>query len=478
LLLTYMVVVLLGLGAVIAWTGQRLQAATISQAERELELQAHLLADALRDPLEERGDLRRASATPLATLLQSYAQTSGSRVTIVDPRFQPISSSDPQQAGTSLTEAPELLAARAGRSAHDIRRDPVSGEEQLFAAAPIAEERRGALGFVQLARPMNPIYAEIGRLWLSLLAAGGAILVLTVLVSLALARRLTRPLLQLTRASERLAGGDLDERARPDGPDEIRHLGQAFNHMAERLQGMLQRQQAFVAHAAHEFRSPLASVRLRLEMLQRPDTQDDRALMQRYLGQMEREVDQLRELVDHLLALVSLDEGQQPPRIAVDLAPLLYEVADEVGPAARAAGVDVRVDVPPHLPMLQGSPEQLRVVVRNLLDNAIKYSPAGGPVTLAAQAADHAVQVEVRDHGIGIPAEALPHVFERFYRVDPARPRGQGGAGLGLALVRAIVTAHGGCVSVESTPGIGSTFRVRLPLAAQMQSRAVVDGAA
>jgi signal transduction histidine kinase len=182
--------------------------------------------------------------------------------------------------------------------------------------------------------------------------------------------------------------------------------------------------------------------------------------------------------VDHLLALVSLDEGQQPPRVAVDLAPLLYEVADEVGPVARATGVDLRVDVPPHLPVVQGSPEQLRVVARNLLDNAIKYSPAGGPVTLTAQADNHAVQVEVQDHGIGITAEALPHIFERFYRADPVRSRAQGGAGLGLALVRAIAVAHGGCVSVESTPGAGSTFRVRLPIATQRPGGAVVDSTA
>jgi signal transduction histidine kinase len=477
LVLTYVVVVLLGLGSLIAWAGQRLQAATISQAERELELQAHLLADALRDPLEGQRDARRSAGTPLPMLLENVARTSGSRVTIVDPRLRTIISSDPQQAGTSQVTAPELLAARDGRPAHDIRRD-AGGEERLFVAAPIAEEHRGALGFLQLAKPMGPVYAQIGQLWLSLLAAGGAILLLTVLVSLALARRLARPILQLTQVSERLAHGSLDERARPDGPEEIRHLGQTFNHMAERLQDMLQRQQAFVAHAAHEFRSPLASVRLRLEILQRPDTQDDRPLMQRYLGQMEREVDQLRQLVDHLLALVSLDEGQQPPRVAVDLAPLLYEVADEVGPVARATGVDLRVDVPPHLPVVQGSPEQLRVVARNLLDNAIKYSPAGGPVTLTAQADNHAVQVEVQDHGIGITAEALPHIFERFYRADPVRSRAQGGAGLGLALVRAIAVAHGGCVSVESTPGAGSTFRVRLPIATQRPGGAVVDSTA
>jgi signal transduction histidine kinase len=466
LVLTYVSLVLLGLGGLIAWTGQRLQAATIGQAERELELQAHLMADALRDPLEARADDRRPQATPLASLLDSYARTSGSRVTIVDARLQPVISSDPQQSTASQATAPELLAAREGRSEPGIRRDAGSGEERLFAAAPITEERRGAIGFVQLARPMAPIYADIGRLWLSLLAAGGVMLVITVLVSLALARRLTSPILQLTLVSERLAQGDLNERARPAGPEEIRQLGQAFNRMAERLQEMLGRQQAFVAHAAHEFRSPLASLRLRLEMLQRADTQEDRGLAQRYLGQMEREVEQLRQLVDHLLVLVSLDEGQQPPRVSLDLAPLLYEVADEVGPLAREAGVDLRVDVPPHLPALWGSPEQLRVVIRNLLDNAIKYTPAGGMVAVAAQAVNGAVRVEVQDSGVGIPAEALPYVFDRFYRVDTAKPLRQSGAGLGLALVRAIVAAHGGHVEVTSAPGTGSTFRVHLPHAA------------
>ncbi len=462
LVLTYVVLVLLGLGGLIAWTGQRLQAATLAQAERELELQAHIIADGLRDPLEASSEQRRSRGTSLASLVDSYARTSGSRVTVVDARFQTVISSD-QQPAVSQATAPELLAAREGRSAHDVRRDDGTGQERLFAAAPIAEDGHGPRGFVQLSRPMAPLYGEIGRLWLSLLAAGGVVLAITVLVSLALARRLASPILHLTAVSQRLAGGALDARASPDGPDEIRQLGQAFNHMAERLQEMLARQQAFVAHAAHEFRSPLASLRLRLEMLQRPDAREDAALAQRYLDQMEREVEHLRQLVDHLLVLVSLDEGQQPPRVSLDLSPLLYEVADEVSPLAREAGLVVRVDVPPHLPPLRGSPEQLRMVIRNLLDNAIKYTPAGGVITVAAEAADGAVQVTVRDSGIGIPEEALPHIFDRFYRVDAARSRRQGGAGLGLALVRAIVAAHGGRVDVASQLGRGSTFRVWLP---------------
>ena len=463
LVLTYLALMLLGLGGLIAWTGQRLQSATIAQAERELELQAHIMADALRDPLEERTEPRRSQGTPLASLVDTYARTASSRVTLVDAQLQTVISSDPEQAPASQTAAPELLAARQGRSASDIRRDTASGEERLFVAAPITEDRRGAIGFVQLARPMAPVYAEVGRLWLSLLAAGGAVLLITVLVSLAFARRLAGPILQLTRVSERLAQGELAERVRPAGPDEIRQLGDAFNRMADRLQEMLARQQAFVAHAAHEFRSPLTSLRLRLEMLQRADAQQDPALARRYLGHMEREVEHLRQLVDHLLVLVSLDEGQQPPRVSLDLAPLLYEVADEVGLLAREAGVRLRVDIPPHLPPVWGSPEQLRVVVRNLLDNAIKYTRSGGTVAIVGQAVDRVVQVDVQDTGMGIPADALPHIFDRFYRVDEARSGRQSGAGLGLALVRGIVAAHGGEVQVVSEPGEGTTFTVRLP---------------
>ena len=237
-------------------------------------------------------------------------------------------------------------------------------------------------------------------------------------------------------------------------------------------------------------------------MLQRHG-RDNPELTQRYLQQMESEIEHLRRLVDHLLTLSRLDEGQELPRIPLDLAPILYDLADEMGPLAQSAGLRLHVDVPPHLPAVVANADSMRMVVRNLLDNAIKHTPSGGEITLHARANDaepteglrangqqspqaqhssfvighppdqgprsgghpSAVVIQVTDTGSGIPPEHLPHIFERFYRVDKTRSRRHGGAGLGLSLVRSIVEAHGGQISVESQVGRGSVFTVRLPTA-------------
>ncbi|MDO8530825.1 MAG: ATP-binding protein [Dehalococcoidia bacterium] len=176
-------------------------------------------------------------------------------------------------------------------------------------------------------------------------------------------------------------------------------------------------------------------------------------------------MEHLQRLVEHLLALTRLDRGGDLPKATVDLAPLLYDMADEIGALANAAGLALHVEVPPHLPPVRVNVDAMRSVVRNLLDNAIQYTPTGGNVTLRARERDGGAEVSVLDTGQGIPPESLPRIWERFYRVDTARSRRQGGAGLGLALVRAIVEAHGGRVGVESELGKGSAFTLWLPAA-------------
>jgi len=489
LLLTYVALMVLSVGGLILWTGQRLQAAAIEQAEHNLELEAFIIADALREPLDKWAQGENSEGRSLQSLVRSYAESAGGRVTVTNAGLRVLFSSDERVPIHSEENHPEFIAARAGWEQHDIRRDEWSGEERLFVAAPVTEEGRKVVGFVQLSVPMAPIYDEIQQTWLNLIAAGGIVLVATVLISLVLAHQIARPVQALTVITEQIAAGRLEQRVTPAGPDEIQRLGQAFNRMAERVQEMLAQQQAFVANAAHELRSPLTSLLLRLEMLQ-THAHGDADLTRHYLRQMEREVDRLRRLVDHLLALSALDEGKRLSCTPLDLAPLLYALADEMGPLARQADLDLCVDVPPHLPPVMANAEQMHIVVRNLLDNAIKYTPAGGRITLRATTADlkqrgsgaegrgglasgpldlnssgqkAAVVIEVADTGIGIPAEALSHIFERFYRVDRAWSRRQGGAGLGLALVRAIVEAHGGHVKVGSQPGQGSVFTVLLP---------------
>ena len=502
LLLTYLILVLLGLGGLIVWTGLRLQTAVVDQAEHDLELEALIVANALHDPLEKWRKGEVVEGRSLDALVHSYAQSVGVRVTLVDPSLQVMISSDKAVPIHTEEEHPEIAAARKGWEQHDIRWDEWHNEERLFVAAPIMEvkgEQRKLEGFAQLSVSMAPLYTEMRRTWVSLVAAGAVVLVATALVSLLLARQVAGPIQNLTAVTEAVAGGNLDQRVSPTGPDEIERLSRAFNLMAEQVQEMLARQQAFVANAAHELRSPLAGLQLRIEMLQRHG-QEKPELAERYLRQMEHEIEHLRRLVDHLLLLSRLDEGQKMPRSQLDLAPILYELADEMGPLARAAGLDLQVDVPPHLPAVAANVDPMRMVMRNLLDNAIKYTPAGGRIVLRATAeglqpgdqlmwhhqhddgaeklsssfvvgrSSHdtekpAVLIQVADTGPGIAAEHLPHIFDRFYRVSATRSHSQGGAGLGLSLVRSIVEAHGGQVEIHSEPGQGSTFTLRLPMA-------------
>ncbi len=462
LLITYVTLMILGLGSVIVWTGGQISAQHVQQAEHQLELQAQIIANALREPVDRPHPDSSSTGRSLNDLIGSYAANIGGRVTLVDANLNVVASSDPAVPIHREDDRPEFIAARAGSEHFDIRWDEWTKEERLFVAAPVAGGEHGAAaGFVQLSVPMLPIYAQMSETWLMLAAAGGIVLLLTILASTLLAGQIAVPVQHLTTTSEQIAAGRLDERVVPAGPGEIRRLGDAFNRMAERVQEMIAAQREFVDNAAHELRSPLTGLRLRIEMLQTHGAQDPE-LTRRYLDQMQHEVGYLQRLVDHLLALAAGEEGAHAERAELDLAPALQELAAEMTPLAAQAGLAFEADVPEHLPCVLANGDQIRIVVRNLIDNAIKYTRAGS-VTLAARARDKVVEIQVSDTGLGIPADALPRVFDRFYRADRARSRKQGGAGLGLALVRAIVEEHGGTVKVQSREGKGSTFTVVLP---------------
>lgn len=464
LLVTYVTIMLIGLGGVIGWTGQQLATETILQAQDQLALQAQIIANALREPIARPGDVNdNFNARSIPDLLASYAENIGGRITLVDAQLDITASSDPQVALHTVENFPEFSAAR-----YDIRRDVPNGEERLYVAAPIPANPAHPLGFVQLSVPMSPIYATIHRKWLDLFSIGSVVLLITIFASLVLARRVVVPIQHLTTTSEQIAAGRLGVRVSPDGPSEVRRLGLAFNQMAQRVQAMVAQQREFVDNAAHELRSPLTSLRLRLDLLAEDEGRDP-TLTQQYIGKMQRDVGYLQRLVDHLLMLASVEEGEPAEKTLVDFAPVLREIADEMTLIVQRAQLTLQVNVPDRLPSVPANADQIRIAVRNLLDNAVKYSRAGGTISLAAKQSDQTLEILVTDNGMGIPPDALPHVFERFYRVDRARAldpahRSRGGAGLGLALVQAMVEANHGTVSVESQVNQGSQFAIRLPL--------------
>jgi signal transduction histidine kinase len=233
--------------------------------------------------------------------------------------------------------------------------------------------------------------------------------------------------------------------------------------MITRLEDALRGSKQFVADASHELRTPLAVMRGELESL----AQDGRLARdtREALGSVLEEVERLAEIVESLFSLSRLDAGEAGAWQRFDLAELAATTAEQMSLLATDKNIGVRCESTPGV-TVRGDRARLKQVIVNLLDNAIKYTPAGGQVTLRVRSEGAHALLDVSDTGIGIPAEALPHVFKRFFRVDGSRSREQGGAGLGLSIVKSICTAHGAEVEVLSTPGSGSTFRVRQPLAA------------
>lgn len=281
-----------------------------------------------------------------------------------------------------------------------------------------------------------------------------------------LVRRALLPVERIALKAEEISQHNLSERLPVvRSGDEIERLSVSLNHMIERLEDAIRSSKQFVADASHELRTPLTVMRGELEGLAQ-----DSALhgeTREILGSVLEEVDRLAEIVEGLLALSRLDAGEEgTERVRFDLAQLAAETADQMSLLALDKGVSLTC-ASRGIVNVEADRARLKQVVVNLLDNAIKYTPRGGRVTLVVRVEDAEALLEVIDTGVGIPREALAHVFKRFYRVDDSRSRDQGGAGLGLSIVKSICSAHGASVEVASEPGSGSTFRIRQPLAAR-----------
>lgn len=227
---------------------------------------------------------------------------------------------------------------------------------------------------------------------------------------------------------------------------------------------MEQMRSEFVANVSHELRTPLTSIRGFVETLLESGT-DDPEMTRHFLGIIATETRRLSKLVEELLDLSKIEERRAVHRWQrVEIPALVDRVLAVCGNHAEEKQINIKANFPPRLPPLFGDPDMLAQVLINLLDNAVKYTPPGGSVTISASVENDEIRLDVADTGVGIPAESLPRVFERFYRVEKARSRELGGIGLGLAIVKHIINGHGGRVDVKSTVGKGTVFSIFLPL--------------
>lgn len=339
----------------------------------------------------------------------------------------------------------------------------VLAPQRLAAGQPVLVQGR-QVGTMLLPTPTRRQLPPVFWIWLRGMAAAAATLVAVLLgVAVLFAGRVSRPLRGLSAAARAVAAGNLDVQVPGAFVREIDDLAGSFNAMARSLADADRQRRQMTADIAHELRTPLAIIKGRLEGIQDGVYDAGPAQVERLLGEaalLERLIDDLR--------LLALAEAGQLPLYAEATAPqeLLEDAAAALADQAHQHGVTLHVQAGDALPLITVDPQRMLQVLTNLIGNALRYTAPGGQITLAAQADArlHEVTITVRDSGQGIAPEDLPHIFERFYRADRARTRSSGGAGLGLAIVRQIVLAHGGTIDAASRQGYGTTFTVRLPV--------------
>ncbi|MGA8248986.1 MAG: HAMP domain-containing sensor histidine kinase [Nocardioides sp.] len=360
-------------------------------------------------------------------------------------------------AGTSpLLGARDLQRARSGRL---LVTGLAEGERERVLAAPLA----GHPGWVAVAGvSLETMDATLRRVTAELLVAGGVLVLVAGFGAYGLARAALSPVERLRREV-----ADLSEREDAPGVrvprtrDEIAALATTMNQLLDRLRGALARQRALVADASHELRTPFAVLSGELELAARPGrSREELALAVERAGE---ETARLARLTEQLLFLARSDEDRAPPRRdRTDVRRLLTRSADHAASRALAADIRCEVDAPQGL-VAALDPDRIGEAIDNLVDNAVRFAPAGTAVMVSALTVGPDLVIEVADSGPGFPAEFLPHAFERFARPDSSRARRDGGAGLGLAIVDAIAHAHGGTATVRNRPEGGSVVALELP---------------
>ncbi|MFO0696213.1 MAG: ATP-binding protein [Polyangiales bacterium] len=452
--------------------------------ERDMGNQAVLVSELLRDDLARGLPL---DAPAHEALLVRAAERTRTRIRILDTRGDVVADSHrngppegPEPAvpwASSVREMPDAGASsvvhrrRGPRTWPDVParaevRAALEGKEWatytrvreqspgvlLFLARPVRAEGR-VVGAVYVVRSTQPVLVGLYRIRAGLVKVLAVASAITVTVTLLLAFSISRPLGRLAKAARRIAKGERDVSVPVSGSGEIRELGEAFATMTARLEERLRYASDLAADVAHEFKSPLTSIRGAAELLAEGAADDPEARI-RFLGNIALDVERLDRLVSRLLELGRIEASSQDPT-PVDVVALAERVAE------RSESPDVRVRVERETPALLvlAREADLETALANLVENAVKFSPEGGEVVLRVSADAQRARLSVEDRGPGIPEENLPRLFERFFTTDAER----NGTGLGLAIVRAVARAHGGDVEVRSAPGEGATFTLLLP---------------
>ncbi|HTP09227.1 MAG TPA: ATP-binding protein [Anaerolineae bacterium] len=381
------------------------------------------------------------------------------RVRLINLQGRVLADSAQTDVNADLQNDPFVVRALQGQ--FSTRLDLTGDTPTASVARPVLLDGQ-IIGVAYLSQSARDVLTVLNDLRTRLLLSTLIALAMSVFVGWWLSSRITRPVQQLTTAAEAVAEGRFDQEVQVHSRDEIGRLGQTFNDMTSRLEAARQMQVDFVADVSHELRTPLTSIKGTIETL-RDGAVNDLDVRDRFLEMAEHETNRLIRLVNDLLILSRADSAAlNLSRKPINVGQLVQAVADRLTEQAQAHDLTLKVPIDPNVPLVSADVDRIEQVLRNLLDNALKYSRPGGSITLRVSTSpERLVLVQVIDQGIGIPAAELPRVGERFYRADKSRARG--GHGLGLAIAQSLIHAHGGELWLESEEGIGTTASFTLP---------------
>ena len=362
--------------------------------------------------------------------------------------------------GRALLASTTLTMPATASGPFGVQVQPSGRFRTLLTTASLHGERYRVL----VATPMDATEATLKRVRLLLLWSAPLVLLLASLGGYWISRRALAPVDEITREALVIGIQNLSQRlAVPNTGDEIQRLSETWNGMLARLEGAVKRLSQFTADASHELRTPIALIRTTAELTLRRERSAE--TYREALRQVVLESERTTRLVEDLLLLARSDAGLPSlPLERVQLTPLVQDVCQQGRVLAEARQLQISAQIPDEPVYVEANDPALRRMLLLLLDNAVKYTPSGGRITLSVDCGSAGATVAVRDTGIGIPETALPHVFERFYRVDESRNRDAGGTGLGLSIAKWIAERHHASLEAESVVGEGSVFRIRFPV--------------
>lgn len=399
----------------------------------------------------------------LVNLLNSADRNMGAEVWIIDRNGAVISASaDHLKHEGDKLEPKEIQDLRQGKVTIREGASHFYNEPVLWVILPV-QEKGQVIGGVTLFSPVMGITLTMTKVKNLFIYSAVVSIIFATVIAYFFSRSVSQPLQEMNQVARRVAEGKFDGRVDFQSNDEIGELGQSFNFMAGEIERHEKMRREFVANVSHELRSPLTSIQGFIEALMDGKDKTPEA-RQRYLDIVHRETLRLTGLVNELLDLSRVEAGIVRMKMdELDLVGVIDRVLEKYRPALEVRGLKVIRKLPPAIPEVKGDGDRIQQVMNNLLDNAIRYSEKDGEIVIAVEKTADSVKISVQDHGKGIPADELPYVWDRFYKVDKARSRNVEGTGLGLAIARQIVEQHGGKVEATSVPRHGSTFSFSIP---------------